>query len=78
MYEVISLGIILGTIRYDPDAWSAGRWMIDGDRNEYCTSASANGVQRKKMGCKTLEAAVKRVATMKSGVIIGEVCRRNL
>lgn len=77
IYEVWALGLCLGVIRYNPDAWAHGRWFIDGDRRETSTHGNTYSTIRKPVGWPTLKSAVEKVAKMSSGRIVAEICNRS-
>lgn len=67
VYEVRCFGEHLGTIRYNPEALTCGRWFIDGGRYE-------RGTYGRKQGHRTLSAAVKAVGMWKSAKVIKLLC----
>jgi len=71
-YEVSLFGLVLGCVYRIPEAWSYGRWFIEGDRVERTTSASASGRKRRPLGFATRGGAARRLAVMRSGLIVAQ------
>lgn len=74
VYDVFFAGEVLGTVRYDPDAYSYGRWFIDGETPEKVPTGVL-GRRMRRVGYRTLADAVRTVEHFQSARIISLLCK---
>lgn len=70
-YEVLCLGVPVGTVYYDHDGELDYKWFIDGDRIEY--GRSTYNRRKRFGGCRTRMVAAEWLAKAQSSVVLANL-----